>query len=115
MVPERNISAAARLSRLTGLVPNCVTTDTTLTVKEMADAVEAYIKKLEASRRTLHCRCCGKPENEWLQYKDLEYLYLGEGICQACESIIYWSGDSPAKLELVAEYIRLLEKEQEAQ
>ncbi len=117
MFPDRHIPASARISRLLALVPD-VPNGTALSEKDAQYAIENYIKKLEkvvSTEPERLCRCCQKPESMWLQNEDLGHLYFQEDICQACESIISWANDSPAQLELIAAYIRLLEKERETE
>ena len=113
--PERNIPASTRLSQLLNLVPD-IPDGTALSELQAKDAVKDYISKLEkiiAMKPRRLCRCCGEPEERWLQNDDLAHLYIGSDVCQACEAMISWAENLPAKLELVAAYLRLLKKEQE--
>ena len=117
MFPERDIPASVRLTQLMDLLPG-IPAGTVVTEKEIMHAIKDYIQKLEKAASTEPerlCRCCEKPKSEWIQNDDLAYAYVGDGICQACESIADWAENSPAKLELVAAYLCLLKKQQEAQ
>ncbi len=118
MFPDRHIPASARLSQLLDLVPD-IPDGSALSEKKTKEAIAEYIQRLEkvvATEPERLCRCCGRPESDWLLNDDLGHLYSKDAVvCQPCESIISWANDSPAKLELVAAYIRMLEKQEQVE
>jgi len=107
---EMNLEASVRLSQIADLLPD-IPAGTAMSYLEIKDAIKSYIQKLEKVVKTEPerlCRCCQKPESTWIQNDDLAHFYIGENICQACESIISWACDSPGRLETIAAYLRLL-------
>lgn len=52
------------------------------------------------------CKCCGKPESEWVELTNLQRDYPVCEVCQRCYETMNWAQHSVPYLETIIRYIK---------